>query len=130
MPEQPQMNRRATDPNVLRLTRLVKVIAALLLVVVLISTVASIVAVVSARSAQHAVDRAEKNSATIADLCQIARRQRSELTSSLQNTKDYLGSPVANENPGFTAYIRAVSLPQIRAKVKHERVPLSCRKNP
>lgn len=127
---EPVMDRRGTDPNVLRLTRLVKIIAALLLVVVLISTVASIVAVVSARSAQQAVDKAEKNSATVADLCKIARRQRSELTSNLQNTKRYLRSPVARENPGFTGYIRAVSLPQIRAKVKHERVPASCRKTP
>lgn len=124
----PEYNRRESDVNVLRLTRLVKVLAVVVVAVVLISAAASAIALSSALSAQDAVKSAEKNSATIEDLCLIARRQRSELTSSLQNTKEYLRSPVAKENPGFTGYIRAVSLPQIKAKVKNERVPVSCRR--
>ena len=82
----------------------------------------------AAADSARALKAATENSATIDDLCQVARRQRLTLTTNVRDIKAYLDSPAAREQPGFTAYIKNVSLPQAISRAKTEKVPENCRR--
>lgn len=132
-----------------RLGLVVKVSVALVLTVIVVSAVFSTVAVIgagdaksaasAAEDAAHAAERAskraakairrtERNAAKLEDLCQVARRQRRTLVLSYENSLDYLDSPTGREPGGLNDYIRAFSLPQLKARIAVEKLPPTCRK--
>lgn len=121
--------------------RTLTIIAAGGLTLLLITVVFSIVASVGAHSASsaadaakaaadkanHAIGVAQRNGATLDDLCEIARRQRRTLELSRDNSEQYLDSPAGTERTALNDFIRAISLPQLRARLEAETVPPSCR---
>lgn len=130
--------RRAGDLRLKRLVILVAVIGGILLLAAATSSTIAIVGAVNAQnaadSAQRAADaaavaihRTERNAATLVDLCQVARRQRKTLKLSLANSEQYLASPAGGERTALNDFVRAISLPQLRARIKTETVPPSCR---
>lgn len=133
MTERPQRRRRAD--------RLLPLALALGIVVLLATAVSSTIAVVgagkaqdaataaekAANAAQKAIRRTERNAATLGDLCKIARRQRRTLVDQLNNSRQYLRSPAGQERSGLNDFVRAISLPQLKARIENETVPTSCR---
>ena len=69
----------------------------------------------------------DESAATIEDLCDVARNQRHTLELQWKNTVRYLASPAGDEQSGLNDFIRAISVPQLRARLKAEQVPENCR---
>lgn len=136
-PERRDPRKRADDK---RLFSLVKVGAAVGIVLILAVGVIGIVAGRAADAANDAADKAttaankataavktaRENAATLADLCAVARGQRRTLELSHENSVRYLKSPAGHEENGLNDFIRAISLPQLEARLKAERLPPSC----
>lgn len=80
------------------------------------------------RVAQHKLAVAQKKLAGVDALCKIAIAQRAALEQQVANSRQYLASPAAAEAPGLASFVRTLSLPQLRARLKTEHPPKVCKR--
>lgn len=143
LPDNPEEKKPAEDrrqPKRRRSDVWMPIIIAIGCVIILVTGVTSTVAFLGISKAEDAADRAEEaadsaneaikksseNTATIDDLCLIVEQNKASVKLGVTNTEQFLESPVAEEIPGFSAYIEQVSLPQAKLQLKNFFVPESC----
>lgn len=80
----------------------------------------------AAEDAKSALKTAAENTATLDDLCLIARQQKEALDAAVADTGKFLDSPAAKQEPAFSGYIEQVSLPEARRRAKGYKVPENC----
>lgn len=107
------------------------------LVIVLVVSVFVTIAVVGVQTSEDAKRQAEQtqelaasNATVLRDLCTVARNQRRTLELQYSNSEEYLATPAGKERNGLNDYIRKLSVPQLRNRLRTEQVPRSCRPKP
>ena len=74
-------------------------------------------------SIQRSLDRGKQ---ALREECSLQIRARAQLVQQADNLRLYLASPAGEEKTALNEFIRKLSVPQIKARLKSETVPPSC----